>query len=196
MKKVGITANQGSGKTFVINEFSKIGIPTLIMDNVVKDLQTNNKEVIKKLSDRFPEGFPNGLLDKFKMREILFNDLSGKNKLDISIIIQPYLMNEINLFFEKNKDKDYVLVESALIFEYSMDKIFDDIIFIDSDPTIRKEKAMLRDNITSKEYDLRMKDQMSDDDKRVKCKYLIFNDFTNNVIDEVFKTNNKIKKNI
>lgn len=196
MKKIGITANQGSGKTFVINEFSKIGIPTLIMDNVVKELQTNNKEVIKELSNRFPEGFPNGLLDKFKMREILFNDLSGKNKLDISIIIQPYLMNEINLFFEKNKDEDYVLVESALIFEYSMDKIFDDIIFIDSDPILRKEKAILRDNITSEEYDLRMKDQISDNEKRIKCKYVIFNDFTNNVIDEVFKTNNKIKKNI
>jgi dephospho-CoA kinase len=33
MKKIVITGNQGSGKSFITREFSKLGVPTLMIDN-------------------------------------------------------------------------------------------------------------------------------------------------------------------
>lgn len=193
MKKIAITASMGSGKTFIVNEFSKLGVPILIMDEVVRTLQENDKDLIKELSNRFPGSYKNGSFDKIKMREILFSDKTGKNLKDISTIINPYLYKEIDNFFIKNSKKEYVIIESALIFEYNLQKNFDKIIFVDSDPILRKEKAILRDNITSEDYDSRMSKQFPDDFKKSKCDYIIFNDFTDNVKEEVLKTDKKIK---
>ena len=193
MKRIGITANQGSGKTFIVKEFSKLGVPTLIMDDVAKEIQVSNKELIAELSERFPDGYPNGVLDKMKMREILFMDETGKNRKDISIILRPYLFQEVYNFFESNTDKPYTLVESALLYEYNLEGMFDAVIFVHSDPKLRKEKAIKRDNITSEEYDNRMKNQISDEIKLMKSDYMILNDFTENVIDEVYRLDKLLK---
>jgi dephospho-CoA kinase len=187
MKKIAITGQMGSGKSFITKEFSKLGVPTLIMDEVAKLVQTTYPELIQKLESRFPEGYPNGVLDKMKMREILFFDKSGQNLKDISELIKPYLQKEIDKFYQINSDKNFVLVESALLFEYNSQSNFDLVIFVHSDPQLRKQKAIERDKITSEEYDNRMKNQLSDEFKLENSDYTIINDFTENTIDEVYK---------
>lgn len=192
MKKIAITGNQGSGKSFITKEFSKLGVPTLMMDDVAKLVQSIYPELIKKLQIRFPEGYTNGVLDKMIMREILFFDKSRQNLKDMSELINPYLVIEIDKFYATNSDSLIIIVESALLFEYNLQDNFDQIIFVCSDPKIRKEKALERDRITSDEYDSRMKDQLSDEFKMKNSDYTIYNDFTSNVIDEV----NKLYKTI
>jgi dephospho-CoA kinase len=194
MNRVGITGSMGSGKTFVIKEFGKIGVPILLMDDLAKEIQISNKELIKKLVTRFPEGYPNGVLDRIKMREILFSDKTGINKKDIGNILRPYLYQEINNFYLKNKDADYVMVESALLYEYHLEDMFDCIIFVYSDPELRREKAMLRDNITIEEYNNRMKDQIPDEIKLKKSDFAIVNDFTDNVLKEINKLHKILQK--
>ena len=187
MKKIGITGNQGSGKSFIVREFSKLGVPTLMMDDVAKLVQTIYPDLIQKLQLRFPEGYPNGILDKSKMREILFFDKSGENLKDMSDLIKPYLHTEVERFYQTNSDQPFVIVESALLFEYNLQNNFDLIIFVHSDPQIRKQKALERDKITSEEYDNRMKNQLSDEFKMKNSDYTVINDFTQNVIDEVYR---------
>lgn len=194
MNRVGVTGSMGSGKTFVIKEFGKIGVPILLMDDLAKQIQITNKELIEKLVDRFPEGYPNGVLDRIKMREILFSDKTGINKKDIGNILRPYLYQEINNFYLKNKYADYVMVESALLYEYHLEDMFDCIIFVYSDPELRREKAMLRDNITIEEYNNRMKDQIPDEIKLKKSDFAIVNDFTNNVLIEINKLHKILQK--
>jgi dephospho-CoA kinase len=187
MKKIAITGNQGSGKSFIIREFSNLGVPTLMMDDVAKSIQNENVELNLKLRNRFPDGYPNGKLDRIKMREILFQDKSGKNLKELEELISLFLWNEIERFYDINKDKPFVIVESALLFEKKMESKFDIIIFVNSDPKIRKERALERDNITSEDYDNRMKNQLPDGIKLEKSDYTIINDFTDNTKDEVYK---------
>ena len=187
MKKICVTGSMGSGKSFITKEFSKLGVPTLMMDDVAKLVQVKYLELIQKLQSRFPDGYPNGVLDKMKMREILFFDKSGQNLKDMSELIKPYLIMEIDKFYQENLDKPFVIVESALVFEHNLQNNFDQIIFVYSDPELRKRKALERDKITSEEYDNRMKNQLSDEFKIKNSDYTIINDFTENVIDEVYK---------
>lgn len=187
MKKICITASMGSGKSFITKEFSKLGVPTLMMDDVAKLVQIKYVELIQKLQSRFPDCYLNGVLDKMKMREILFFDKSGQNLRDMAELIKPYLMMELDIFYQENEDKPFVIVESALVFEYNLQGNFDQIIFVDSDPELRKRKALERDKITSEEYDNRMKNQLSDEFKMKNSDFIIINDFTLNVIDEVKK---------
>jgi len=187
MKKICVTGSMGSGKSFITKEFSKLGVPTLMMDDIAKLVQVKYLELIQKLQSRFPDGYPNGVLDKMKMREILFFDKSGQNLKDMSELIKPYLIMEIDKFYQENLDKPFVIVESALVFEHNLQNNFDQIIFVYSDPELRKRKALERDKITSEEYDNRMKNQLSDEFKIKNSDYTIINDFTENVIDEVYK---------
>ena len=103
----------------------------------------------------------------------------------MSNIIMPYVNSEIDKFYKVNKNSKYVIVESALIYEYNLEDMFDEIIYVKSDKNLRKEMAIKRDNITSEEYDLRMKSQIPDEVKIEKSRYIITNDYTENVIEQV-----------
>ncbi len=192
MKKIGITGSMGSGKTFVAMKFASLGVPVLIMDQVVKQLQNTNESLIKKIKRRFPDSYTGNVMNREYMVKKLFYDETGKNLKDISEIIKPYLKQELDKFYEEFKDKKYVLVESALIYEYNIQDHFDEIIFVNSDPKKRKQMAMERDKITSDEYNRRMKNQISDEFKIEKSKYIINNNYTEEVFDQVKQLNELI----
>ena len=182
----------GSGKTFIAMKFASLGVPVLIMDQVVKQLQNTNESLIKKIKKRFPDSYVGNVMNKEYMVRKLFYDETGKNLKDISEIIKPYLKEELDKFYEEFKDKKYALVESALIYEYNIQDQFDEIIFVNSDPKKRKQMAMSRDRITSDEYNRRMKTQMPDELKIEKSKYIITNNYTDQVFEQVKKINELI----
>ncbi len=192
MKKIGITGSMGSGKTFIALKFAALEVPILIMDQVVKQLQNTNESLIKKIKKRFPDSYINESMNKEYMVKKLFYDDSGKNLKDITEIIKPYLLEELDKFYNEFQNKKYVLVESALIYEYGFQNHFDDIIFVKSDNNVRKKMAMKRDNITSDEYNRRMKSQLPDEFKIENSKWVINNNYTDSVIEQINKIHNSI----
>ena len=192
MKKLGITGSMGSGKTFIAMKFATLGVPILVMDQVVKQLQNTNESLIKKIKKRFPDSYTGNVMNREYMIRKLFYDETGKNLKDISEIIKPYLKEELNKFYEEFKDKKYVLVESALIYEYGIQSQFDEVIFVNSDCKKRKQMAIERDKITSDEYNRRMKTQLPDEFKIEKSKYIINNNYTEEVFEQVKQLNELI----
>ena len=182
----------GSGKTFIAMKFAALGVPVLVMDQVVKQLQNTNDSLIKKIKKRFPDSYTGNVMNREYMIKKLFYDETGKNLKDISEIIKPYLKEELDKFYEEFKDRKYVLVESALIYEYNIQDQFDEIIFVNADPKKRKQMAMKRDNITSDEYNRRMKTQMADQFKIDSSKWIVNNDYTENVFEQVKQINELI----
>ena len=192
MKKLGITGSMGSGKTFIAMKFAALGVPILVMDQVVKQLQNTNESLIKKIKKRFPDSYNGNVMNREYMIKKLFYDETGKNLKDISEIIKPYLKEELDKFYEEFKDRKYVLVESALIYEYNIQDQFDEVIFVNADPKRRKQMAMKRDNITSDEYNRRMKTQLPDQFKIDNSKWVVNNDYTEGVFEQVKKINELI----
>jgi dephospho-CoA kinase len=192
MKKIGITGSMGSGKTFIAMKFAALGVPVLIMDQVVKQLQTTNESLIKKIKRRFPDSYTGNVMNREYMIKKLFYDETGKNLKDISEIIKPFLKEELDKFYVEFKDRKYVLVESALIYEYNIQDQFDEVIFVNADPKKRKQMAMSRDKITSDEYNRRMKTQLPDQFKIDNSKWIVYNDYTENVFEQVKKINESI----
>jgi dephospho-CoA kinase len=195
MKKIAITGAQGSGKTYIAMKFAQLQVPVLIIDQVIKQLQSTNQDVISKMQKRFQKCYRDVHSTHECLKKLLFFDKTGKNLKDLSDILRPHLINEFNKFCNEYSNKEWVLVESALIYEYGVQELFDDIIFVKSDPGLRKKVALRRDGISSKEYDLRMKSQLPDSYKIEKCKYIIENDYTENVFEKVIEINSSILKN-
>lgn len=192
MKKIGITGQMGSGKTFISMKFASLNVPVLIMDQVVKQLQNTNQELISKIKKRFPGSYDGSVMNKKFMIQKLFFDDTGENLKDISEIVKPFLKIELDNFYKEHQSKKYVLVESALIYEYGFQNQFDEIIFVNSDPQVRKKMAMKRDQISSAEYDRRMKTQLPDEFKIQNSKWIIQNNYTDDVFEQVKQINEKI----
>jgi dephospho-CoA kinase len=192
MKRIAITGSMGAGKSFIAMKFATLKVPVLIMDQVVKQLQTTNENLIKKIKKRFPDSYTGNVMNREYMIRKLFYDETGKNLKDISEIIKPYLKEELDKFYAEFKDRKYVLVESALIYEYNIQDQFDEVIFVNADPKKRKQMAMSRDKITSDEYNRRMKTQLPDQFKIDNSKWIVYNDYTENVFEQVKKINESI----
>lgn len=190
MLKVAITGQMGSGKSYIANIFESIGVPYISMDLIAKEVQSKYVDLQAKLRNRFPDGYKsNGELDKESMRRILFFDKTGKNLKDMYDLFLPYLFKDLDEFYNRNLDKAYVLVESALIYEYDLQKLFDLIIFVDADEDIRRERALKRDGISREDYDNRMKNQIPDEYKIKHSDFVIRNDFTDNIRSQVINLN-------
>ena len=173
--KVGITGEMGSGKTYVASLFEKKGIPVYNCDKNAKKLVVENKELIDEIKMHFGENIYVGNVYK-NLANIVFDERGADVLKILSWLIHPYIYEDIDIFCELNKDKaKFCLIESAILFENKMETKLDMVIYVSVPIEIRKRRAMQRDNISSEEYDIRMKTQISSISKMRACQHVIYN---------------------
>lgn len=174
MKKIGITGNIGSGKSYVCKIFENLGIPVFYSDDETKKLYLipSVKELIIK---RFGEEvyFEDGTLNKKLLSYHLFKNEEAMR------FIESTLYPALNLRFDewcKQQKSPYVLYESAILFEKNYEKFFDKIIFVSASEDIRLQRVMKRDDCSEENVRSRMRLQMSEDLNISKADYVIYND--------------------
>ena len=171
--KIGLTGGIGSGKTTIAEIFKSIGIPVFNSDTYGKLLLKNDTSIIHKIINIFGEKIlTNKKIDTKKISQIIFND---KEKLkSMNSIIHPIIKNHFKHWLEKQKG-DYVIKESAIIFETKIEKNFDQIILVKAPKNVKIDRIMKRDNISKKLILSIMKNQFSDNFLETKCDYIINN---------------------
>ena len=174
MKKVGITGNIGSGKSYVCKVFESLGIPVFYSDDETKKLYLipSVKELI---INRFGAEvyFDDGTLNRKLLSYHLFkNDEAMKF---IESVLYPALNKHFDEWCELQKSP-YVLYESAILFEKNYLKYFDKIIFVSASEDIRLQRVMKRDDCTEENVRSRMRLQMNEETKISRADYVIYND--------------------
>ena len=187
MKKIGITGNIGSGKSFVCKMFENLGIPVFYSDDETKKLYLI-PSVKKLIIKRFGQDvyFDDGTLNRKLLSYHLFkNDEAMKF---IESVLYPALNQHFDEWCEQQKTP-YVLYESAILFEKNYLKYFDKIIFVSAPEDIRLQRVMLRDDCTEENVRSRMRLQMSEETKISKADFVIYNDGTKEVKPQVLAIN-------
>lgn len=184
MKVFGLTGGIGSGKTTIGNIFKILGIAVYNADERGKWLTENYATIQSKLKTTFGENIFNtsNTLDKNKLAEIVFNNKTELNKLNS--IIHP----EVKLDFEKwiKKQKcNYVLKESAIIFENSLEKELDGVIGVIADEEIRIKRVMKRSSLKEQEIRVRINNQLNQEILRDKCNWFVNNNEDDLVLPQV-----------
>ena len=174
MKKVAITGNIGSGKSWVCALFEKIGIPVFYSDPEAKRLyfRADIREAMKK---RFGNEIylSDNEIDKPLLSNLIFNDRRAMR--DVELILYPAL----NAYFDEwaeQQNAPYVLYESAIIFEKHLTDRFDAIVMVSASKKTRLRRVMLRDHCTAEVVTERMKKQWSDKKKSSMADYVILHD--------------------
>jgi dephospho-CoA kinase len=192
MKVLGLTGGIGSGKTTIGNIFKILGIAVYNADERGKWLTENNETIQSKLKTTFGENIFNtsNNLDKNKLAEIVFNNKTELNKLNG--IIHP----QVKLDFEKwikNQKGNYVLKESAIIFENGLEKELDGVIGVIADEEIRIKRVMNRSKLSEAEIRARVNNQMNQKELRDKCNWIINNNENDLLIPQVIELQDKLK---
>ena len=185
MKKIGITGGIGSGKTYVSEVFSSLGIPVFNADVESKRLMSSSDKLISLVKDSFGNDiYTNGVLDKKKLASIVFSD---KEKLEnLNNIVHPIVKQEF-IDWCKKQNSSYVIKEAAILFESSSDKGLDAVICVSAPLNIRIDRAVKRDGSSEKEMKNRIENQISQEEKENLSDYIIVNDGVQSLLPQILK---------
>ncbi len=175
MLKVGITGLMGSGKSYISSIFSSLGIPIYNSDERARWVNNNIPELREKITKEFGDVYTDGILDRKKLKNIVFIT-GGEYQLGkLNRLVHPYVFKDFINFCDENSDSPFILAESALLFESNMTNYLDKIIFVDVPYDIRLDRTIKRDSIDKDEYDNRMRNQISSDEKIKRSDFVIDN---------------------
>lgn len=175
MKLIGLTGGIGCGKTTVLHEFQKIGVPCFIADSHAATYYNDSQfllQIRKLLGDSVFN--PDRSANKQAIASIVFND---KEKLSsLNSLIHPRVMQDFKSWaLSQSASTPYVIIESAILFEYSLDRQIDAVIAIYLEHEERIRRLLLRDKATRAQLEERMQNQLPAETKMDRADYVILN---------------------
>ena len=177
MKIIGLTGGIGSGKSTISKEFKCNSIPVYDSDTRAKILMNSSKVLKAKLIEFFgSSAYSNGFLNKKYISNLIFNDSSALNK--INSIVHPAVFDDF-INWKSRLNNDFVIYESALIFESGSYKSNDYNILVISDINKRIERVIKRDNVKKDDVLLKINNQWPDQKKIPLADYVFENSSVN-----------------
>lgn len=185
MKRIGITGNIGSGKSLVCKIFNHLGINTFFSDEETKKLYLLpdiKEQILNYFNDEVY--FKDGSINKKLLSYHLFRNHKALQ------FIEEILYPKLNATFDKwceRQTTNYVLFESAILFEKKFSDQFEKIIFVSAPEDIRLQRTMLRDRCNEENVRARMRLQWGEDTKKAESDFIIFNDGDKMLIPQVLE---------
>ena len=185
-KIIGLTGGIGSGKTMVAEYIKSLGIPVYIADDEARELMNTDK-VIEAVSAEFEkEVLDNGILNRDKLAQIVFNNPEKLKKLNN--IIHPEVKKHFDAWIENHKDCPFVVKEAAILFESGSNRDCDAVITVTAPLETRIQRVMKRDKTDKESVLKRIQNQWTDEQRIAKSDYVIHNlsvDATKKQVDEI-----------
>jgi dephospho-CoA kinase len=194
MLKIGITGGIGAGKSTVSQLFKTLGVPVYNSDERAKWLMNHDLDLKIKIIKLFGDNAytSHEEVDRMLIAQKVFNDkllLVQLNALVHPAVKKDYLNWSIS--FDKKK---YSLKESALLFETGIYKELDKNILVVAPLNIRIERVMKRDGISQELVEQRIKNQLPEEEKIPLADYIIYNDESNSLIEQVLTIHQQISQ--
>ena len=175
MKKVAITGNIGSGKSWVCELWKqRFGIPVYSSDDAAKRMYFL-PEVRQQIRERFGDGFyvSENELNRKYISELVFSDETAQR--DLEGILYPALFVDFEQWTAR-QSASYVLFESALVFEKRLEKRFNAVVMVSASEATRLRRAMTRDHCDEGAVRARMAKQWPEEGKRLLSDYVIWHE--------------------
>ncbi|HUU69601.1 MAG TPA: dephospho-CoA kinase [Planctomycetota bacterium] len=156
---IGISGAIASGKTFVAELLAReLGAAVISADAIAHDVLARDPHVRQEIIRRWGNACldENGEISRARLARIVFD--SSDDLAELNRIIQPAILRRIadEIDSARRQGSPWIVLDAALLFETGLDTTCDIRIFVESDWTIRAERARRDRGWT--EDDLRRRD--------------------------------------
>jgi len=131
MLKVALTGGAGTGKSYVLDQFRKHGVPCLVADDLAHGVTAAGTEATAAIAARFGAGVlaADGSINRDVLGRIVFADAPARRELEA--IVHPAVYRAIQAglrAFEKIGGSALAVVEVPLLYETGHAAEFDRVI--------------------------------------------------------------------
>lgn len=193
-----ITGGIGSGKSFVSNVFSAMGIPIYNTDKRTKELYIENLELQTELKGLLGDDvIVDGKLNKEYMAARLFvkSDMMGR----LEDLVYPYLLEDIKCWqrVQRSSGAPFLILESAILLEKPLfNEIYDKVLTVRAPMELRISRTMARNNISRESVQSRIAKQWSDERRIALSDYVIESDSVRAILPQVVRVYEDLKNSI
>ena len=177
---VGLTGGISSGKSTVASLFKERGIVVLDSDEIVKELQKPNSELLLQISETFGPHLIDqaGNLNRKALGNLIFHDEEAKEKLNQ--LIHPRVKEKLEegIRYAKQNDEELIILDIPLLYESQFDSLVDLTIVVYVPKGIQITRLMQRDEIDENYALSKIKSQLSLEEKKEKADLIIDNSGT------------------
>lgn len=176
MKKLALTGGIASGKTTVAKFFEELGAVVLDADREAHEIYAPGTPLFHQLQERFGSDLVvGGQIDRKRLAQIVFT--SPKEKKWLEEQTHPATRQRITQKLSQAiaQDPPLILVEAALHVETGYYRDFDGLVVVYVPEAIALGRLQARDGIGLEEAKLRLKNQISIEEKRQRADWVIDN---------------------
>ena len=167
---MGLTGNISCGKSSVSKMLASRGAIIVDADLLSREIYEYD-DVLEEMKLSFPEALVNGRVDRRVLAGIVFSD---KTRLeDLNRISHKKIYELVCQSLERNRDRDLVVIDAALLLEAKFDSLADKLVLVYCNEKVQLDRLMKRDSISSEDALKRIRSQMSQEDKKKMVDYLI-----------------------
>jgi len=169
MKIIGLTGGIGTGKSTVSRFLKEQNFAIVDADLISRQVVEPGMPLLKELEDAFGSEIINddGSLNRKGLAAIVFNDVEQRKLMD-SIMHKEILaeMRRVMEDYQQQNIHQGIIIDAPLLFEIGLEKWCDQVWLVTADMDVRIQRVCVRDNAKPEEVEARIRNQMSDDEKR------------------------------
>jgi dephospho-CoA kinase len=180
-KVIAVTGGIGSGQSTVCQIFQNLGCKIIDVDIKAKQIIQKDNSLQKELKKAFGSEifFKDGSLNRKHLAHLAFRD--EVKTLELNKIIHPRMVAEVVEEMETARFSQrypLIIVDAALIFEISIEKMFDAVVVVYAKLNERVKRVMERDDLKRAEVLARVRRQIPLEDKKTWADFVIDNNGT------------------
>lgn len=131
MLRVGLTGGIATGKSYVLEQFRRLGVPCLDADELAHGVTSGGTEATTMIAARFGRDIlsPDGSVDRAKLGPMVFADPTARKELEA--IVHPAVYRAIAAglrAFELLGADPVAVVDVPLLYETASEKQFDRVV--------------------------------------------------------------------
>ena len=169
---IGLTGGIATGKTTVSQKLQEKGFAVINADHLVKDIYAL-PETFEFIRSEFPDVIINEQIQFPLLRQFVF--ANSENKVKIENFIYARLAQAFNAAFNKFDQPQMIIYDVPLLFEKSLQPLFDMTVLVYAPREIQRTRLMKRDNVLEEMAETMLNSQMDIEEKKAKADFIIDN---------------------
>jgi len=161
-----------SGKSALAHEFARLGARVVDADRIGHRV-LERPDVRKKVQQVWGDAVLSreGAVDRSRLGEIVFRDPAELQKL--SDIVHPFILRDLGREVEESEVP--VVLDAALLDEFSLTSMCDHLVFVEAEDRIRRERAVRDRHWSPDEMEKREAFQNPRESKKRKAQHVVEN---------------------